>query len=722
MLTGQFADINGVVWTVRIIGTDLTGTMEFPATAPLIIEWPEKDKEEVICGSMATLKVSSLTDRQYLSLYSEEVGAVRLDVLRNGTLWWSGSLDTEFYEEPYSWKQDYDVTLTFSDLGQLSRLKYNLTGLQTYAAVVWDAISRLGLNTDLDIDQTYISTLLDGSKVTLASLMIDSANFVDEEEEKSTLHDALTGMMQPLGLRMVQRSGKIWIYDLNGLAKGLESEEVYWMGTDAVLGVDKVYNSVKMTFSPYVRGEVLDGEMDTDVDTSNLGGEGSTYHTFYKGYHYDSSDDYDEQNEGDKDFTLFTDATISGYTAGDVPVGVFRRIYGGEDSEFFAPLYTYGQAALSDTDNPPTRVVNCGMESAVSCPLVTRSERVLMPALDASSCYMRLVQEMLIDVRYNPFRDAAATNEKGNYTRATKDGWTALVMTPFRLRLYDASGNVLYHYKNDTFVNTRDAEANLGYKGAWVSGDYNSGQAYGANNADTYAYLSWYQASDLKGTQITGSWVKNKQTMSRYAKSADSLVGSAPAGQYIPYPPAEGYLEIEIYANIAISDTSTGTSRPWESTEYAMLRWLLFKAPAIDLVETVSPFNTVESDDIEYSGVLNANAAEELNIETVCGTASGDIPCARGCILDADGEQIHSLSRNGVSDVAEQLMIGTLFSAYARRHAKLSGTVRTEADFVTLRDACTGELFMLTAERMDAREGESHVTMVEVGEDEYAGS
>jgi hypothetical protein len=41
------------------------GQLEFPADAPLVIEWQREEKEKVICGSNATLKIISPGDRTY---------------------------------------------------------------------------------------------------------------------------------------------------------------------------------------------------------------------------------------------------------------------------------------------------------------------------------------------------------------------------------------------------------------------------------------------------------------------------------------------------------------------------------------------------------------------------------------------------------------------------------------------------------------------------------
>ena len=133
---GEFLSRKGVVWRVEILQDNYSGNvgqLTFEADEALVINWKHTDKEEVICGSEATLKIESPGDRTYEDLYTIEVGKIRMDVYRENSLYWSGTLDPEFYEEPYEKARYYVVTLTFSDFGILDRLKYNLSGMQTLA-------------------------------------------------------------------------------------------------------------------------------------------------------------------------------------------------------------------------------------------------------------------------------------------------------------------------------------------------------------------------------------------------------------------------------------------------------------------------------------------------------------------------------------------------------------------------------------------------------------
>ena len=233
---GEFLSISNEVWRVEILqeadaAFETVSSLEFDADEPLVIEWGNKSKEEVICGSTATLKIISPGDRTYEDLYSIDVGRVRLDAYRNNALYWSGCIDTEFYEEPYEQLSGYTVSLSFTDLGVLDRLKYDLSNMQTIYDIISYSINRSGINCG-GIDDSLISTQLSPSSaaLNLSDIKVRSDNFYDEDGEASTLAEVIEGILQPLALRIIQRAGKIYVYDLNGLYTKAPAKQIVWGG------------------------------------------------------------------------------------------------------------------------------------------------------------------------------------------------------------------------------------------------------------------------------------------------------------------------------------------------------------------------------------------------------------------------------------------------------------------------------------------------------------
>ena len=222
--------------------------------SPLVIEWAETGKIEPVQGSAARLMLNSASDRQLLP-FAQIVKAadVRLDVKRDNVLWWSGTLDSEGYEEPYNSGNNYDVTLTFSDFGALNRIPWSRTGRESYATILAACLSAAGINYGQLVE--HISTLHgdavnNGNAIDFTQVVLNNDNFYDEEGKEMSCMEVLKGILQPFALRIIQRAGKIYIYDLNA-AHALTAADVEWKGDDAAISHDEVFNDATVTFSPY---------------------------------------------------------------------------------------------------------------------------------------------------------------------------------------------------------------------------------------------------------------------------------------------------------------------------------------------------------------------------------------------------------------------------------------------------------------------------------------
>ena len=138
---GEFFSVAGVLWRVEIwqdadTPYPVVGELRFPSDTPLSFEWFETDKLEPVQGSGATLQIVSKVDRQYKDMYTVEAGSIRMDAYRNDVLYWSGTLDTETYEEPFSYDNEYEVKLTFSDFSLLDRMNFSLSGARSIGSLI----------------------------------------------------------------------------------------------------------------------------------------------------------------------------------------------------------------------------------------------------------------------------------------------------------------------------------------------------------------------------------------------------------------------------------------------------------------------------------------------------------------------------------------------------------------------------------------------------------
>lgn len=738
---GEFLSRAGVTWRVEILQEasapfGSVGQLTFEAEEALVIDWKHTDKEAVICGSEATLKLESPGDRTYEDLYTIEVGRIRMDVYRENALYWSGALDPEFYEEPYEAYNHYVVTLTFSDFGILDRLKYNLSGMQTLQAILLDALTRSTINYGgLDAD-TYCTTYFpNGGKANPAALAVRSENFYDEDAEPSTLKEVVEGILQPLALKMIQRNGQVYVFDLNGLHTAAR-RAITWDGDSQTMGVDKVANNVKVNFSPYSSAELINGELEYggeySVEMVNLVADpGKSYYSYYPDYseeHRQGSNwDYNLIN-----FTIFISSQGKGlaYLNPSARYCHILPLVGGpsETTGIAWAFHSGGHGGL-DTGWPKRILNTVTMERST---VVMKTHRVFLPALSSEgqkSYYVRLSLEMLLDARYNPFTEGNGGNEGDNYEGVKTQ--TGYAFVPIAVNVYDSEGNAVCHYDNSSIAKG-GTKGHLAYcKGSWVSGEGGFGSAY----------LEYYDPNDLWESAGICGWKKNRQCIGRPGRGNVDVVlydsfKQMADGQYMPYPTQGGYLEVTVFAGVQCFDMDEGVSipplqSPWESPYYwgpnknnwyNKVRWLLYKAPKVELVKNNLIFGAAELDDVEYSGYINKFAKEEISIDTVCGTANTTCPTAKGIYCRAtDSLQVQTLKRAGVTDHPEKLLIGTLYSQFAARKTTLSGEAKIDTGglcIYTERNQA-GKVFMMSGETQDVITDTTDAQYTEFNADEY---
>ena len=759
---GEFLSRAGITWRVEILQEAdepfvTVGVLTFEAEEPLVIEWKKTDKEEVLCGSTATIRVESPGDRTYEDLYSIEVGKIRMDVYRAGNLYWSGALDPEFYEEPYERAYKYPVSFTFSDFGILDRLKYNLAGMQSLYAILTDALGRSTINYT-SIDQSLISSYLDSAKLTLGALRVRSDNFYDEDGEATTLKETLDGILLPLGLRLVQRNGRIWVYDLNGLYTLAQQAQIGWNGASQTMGTDKVANNVKITWNTYAQGgnqaPTDCWTQDVDKNLININSlETQSYHgSQYISFHY-STDLHDWIDATDAGFTLWLNSQGKNAEIGPNSLAKFFKIVeqnDGTESEGIAVFYVScrGYAVGNDHNGAaqiqyrgnldgqlPGKLSSCGKK-------LFKSAEVWLPPVDnASDLLLRVGLNALIDCRFNPFEQAAVLVKgikPGWFTPGVEgveqDQWQntwkssgTFVYIPVTIKFQPDGSNTVYVWDNRDIV-ARDVNSN---PVTTLSQTYGSWKVYRPNadvNPPIWGYLCWYNPDErLNDCGVLG-WKKNHPALNPHNKTATTILRKAEDGQYIPYPATTGggklWLEVRGQGWIISDD---GTTLPpdtvlnpgdlWNKTW-----WALFQLPEFEIMNRQQFDAAINTDDVEYQAEINAAAKESITLDTICGTHKDGVPTARGAyFLASNGKQLKQLTRAGRTTQAEELLIGTLYSQYAQRRTVLSG----EADLPTgglkafTEQNQDGKRFLMQGEVLDAITDTSDVTLVELRPDEY---
>ena len=724
--SGTFGSYGGVLWKVCIMQEAESAfkvqELRFPFEEPLLIEWGETEKEDVVASSTATLRVISPGDRTYENLYSIEVGKIRLDVYREGALYWSGCLDPEFYEEPYTSNSDYEVELTFSDFGILDRLKYNLSGRQNCKELLLHILGKSQISYN-SVNETGMTTKLPSGGSGLAQLDVRSDNFYDEDGEASSLKDVVEGFLRPLGLRMEQRNGVVWIYDLNGAYSKFGTKKTEWQSDDQVMGTDKVVNNAKITLSVYSDAELLSGDVEYpgeySEDTTDITNDDNGVWSYYVDYKEEnrigSSWDYQYIS-----FTLFT-SSGTGTETGLAEKGSSARwfhiepLLGAEEADGVAYMFrTQGHGDLS-TGWP--KLIG-GDPKSHGESLLMKTKRVYLPKIaseDTKKYYVRLVEEILLDVRYNPFTEGNEGNEEENYK--CMKSWFGYVMIPVTVTLYDENGTALLHYSNEDVAKSSDKPGHLSMtRGQWLSGASQWGECW----------LEWYDPDDRDESCGVGGWQKNRHCIGLSTEQIYKSFGQMDEGQYMPYPEQGGYLEVCVYAGVWLYDYGETTFGETElankKSMYDKIRWMLYKAPTLEVVKGNITKSDAETDDIEYSSYINEAAKEDLEIDTICGTSEKQCPSSKAIFLNAStGEQVKTMTRAGRTTQVEQLLLGTLYSQFADRKTRLEGTVSLNSGNISLyRDAMqSGKKFICLSDVQDVKADTSEIIIVELRPDEY---
>lgn len=750
---GEFLSRAGVVWRVEILQDaeapfNPIGTLDFEADEALVIEWGHAEKEEVICGSTATLRIESPGDRTYEDLYTIAPGRIRMDVYRDNLLYWSGTLDPEFYEEPYEKAANYPVTLTFSDFGVLDRLKYDLSGMRSLYEIVGYCLSRTSINSTIDENLISTSLTAGGVQMSLADLKVRSDNFYDEDGEALTLKEVLEGVLQPLALRIVQRAGRVYVYDLNALYY-TAAKPVIWDGDSQTMGTDRVYNNAKITWSTYAQSGNLSNQecwlLDTSANETAMNmvdgrvvGDATIF-----SYHY-STEPIDWLDLGDVGFTLWiSDIGKNAVILNNI--AKFYKIvpqYDGQESEGIAirwpgvGAYRGGGGTTIpmrwEIKGAPSNLLP-GTINIVGGIIFKNSPIWLPPVVDNSNgLAIRVVMDMLLDPRFNPFETAAKWdgltqnqdqadfekkwNLRGNY-----------MYVPVTIKFKPDGSNDVYCWTNTDIIKKDVKNAPVitlnGTYGRWVK-DTSTGNAQ-----KVWGYLCYYTPDDRAEKSGVIGWRKNRPAINPHTHRIISVLANSEDGQYIPYPDfgnGGGELWVEVRSGWVLSDGNVNIATDKIIDSYGLwndkYNWVLCQLPQVEIMNNTQFNKAVNTDDVEYDAAINADAKEDIELDTICGSSADGVPTARGAYFAAaTGKQITQLSRAGRTSQIEDLLIGTLFSQFGERRTKLSGEMQILADNLSAYTEANqeGKIFMITADTQDVITDVSDATVTELRPDEY---
>lgn len=687
---------NSAKYDIKILQEDFTGSPEEITLSgePVKIEWQETDKLDPVQSSSATLEFFSNSDRKYVDLYTIKPGSIRMDIYRNDALYWSGTLDPELYEEPYAYKKNYLVSLTFSDMAVLDRIKFDQKGFITLKGIIEKAISLTGIHYSVLMEHVSTGISYNAEKTLTTDVSFLSDNYYDEDGEPMTWREVIDETLRPFALRLIQKNGQIQLYDLNAIAS-MGPTVIRWKSTDSNYSVDKIYNSVKLKFSPYHHNNMLDASVDRasvpDARTLTV------------------KLNETENIEGFK-IALSDTAKGSLEKAGIAKYFKITPVFSGsEDSGVAWTVKTpkTGNAQYTSQINEASQTVGGMLMKAAFQPFLANTYQ-------NSNFMLKVSLDVLADVRFNPFEsadmmaenDGGYPNERGDFNDRLKQ-WCNFSYIPIRLTLRDADGKALYHYDNKSIVTPTGGYGNWG---TWQAGEGRWGDAF----------LAYYDIDDRKSNTGLGGWQTNKQCIGYCRYDLPTIFHKRGSGEFIKLPYSGGWLDLQVGSGLLTYDYESKSSWQTKTDIYWRIRWLLYRGLKIELVDT--SYQSIQPQDVEINAWLNRDAKEELKIDTVVGTLDSPSPTALGQIfLTSDKSVKNMFWRAGVTDRLEKLFIGTVYTNYATRHTVLSGTVNVLHSFGIYTDRNEPGLFMLLGETQDLKNGTSEIKIVQFESDNYEG-
>lgn len=656
------------------------------AGTPVTIEWGDTDKIETVMSSSATLRLISMTDRQFFDLYTVEPCSIRMDIYRNGRLYWSGTLDPELFEEPYSVNSRYVTECVFSDFGVLSRLSWQQLGVKTIREVVEECL-RLSNVAYLKVEEQISTEIPDVEGSILDNCILSMDNFYDEDGTAWAAREVLDETLRPFALRLTQKNGVINIVDINKLSES-DPQQVKWLNADASLGVEPTYNKVVLTYSPYSDATVYDGSFDSeeilpDITAAGVGQMAIPLpETDFNGFNFYYGPPYAALT---KVQNLYVGGTarlfrIKPDNNGQESVGVMWGV---------RPFDSW----VGNKPVPETYFDPFGDKVIMETPRI--------PLTVGSSDYrLKITLDVLFDVRKNPFEDANVDNEKGNWEDF--QDWANYGGIPCELILYGYDGKV-YRCENRSFSTTGAGRA------FWSEESESSPQRR--------LMLEYYDEGNRKSASGFGGWATNKQNIQFTDDDLSKTITLNIEGEKIPMPPVAGDLVMRIYSGVLCRDNAD-IYEDIAGKVVEISRWLLYKDPKITVSQVSG--KDITSEDMVVSAWINKVAEEELSVDTYIGCATNRTPLARGAILDASYAPIRRFRRAGVTDSIEKLLIGTIYSNYASRKNTLSGSINLIAEYSILSDASSvNSRFMLLSESQDLQAATSEVKMAEIAADSY---
>jgi len=261
---------------VEIRERDYSGSASQIKVQPLIQIGKAGDgREEPIKKKTCILKILSETNLQFEHLFTSDDRKYRVLVYYGGSLHFSGFLESDSYEEPYAFYQNYEIELTARDnLGRLEDIDYldglgnRFTGLDTATNILTYVLNQTGSELSFRDTIKIYADGMDETTLTTSQSYINRSGFwnFDDNEPISCL-DVLEKILKGFGAQVRQVETGAW--EVREQAKFFEDDfinvddvlprflqdrlnfpvvpnETFWLNQSARLALQPAWKSFKL--------------------------------------------------------------------------------------------------------------------------------------------------------------------------------------------------------------------------------------------------------------------------------------------------------------------------------------------------------------------------------------------------------------------------------------------------------------------------------------------
>lgn len=705
-----FRGVEGTKWRIDILIEDYEGTVQYlPLCADdgAVIEWAESDQMGVVQSSRLTLRCVSETDRSIFNTLIRAAGYKTAIVYMNKKVYWRGTLDDEIYEEPYGYSRNYEVEFTFSDFGILNFIPY--IGDDTFLTVrqvVALAMQEAGLgNLPVEIHSAF-RTVVNNPALPLLPLNFDTVFIMPRrltDEEKGAFgmtmwRDLLEEVLKPFALRIVQRCGVIWLYDIDSLYDYPSINRISWHDDDGWLETGKKAGSVKVTFDPAARMDVFDGTINPEWFNLLWGDR------YINPYIIEPI--FENGNlvgmkiiEGFKiQHSRFLRGDVKSNTELAHPDCAFFRILPiCEGEECAGVAWNYITADSENGYNAKWMMNNPLHQFMTNNAELFRLKKLFFPhcsEADRKNYSLRLSMDILVDTRSDPFGKEPESGDSQYFAFRLVQENIHFAYIPVILNIIDNAGNAKWHYENSVEPGSWIHDQS---RCRWKPGSGNFGQMW----------LCYYGDDRSEKSPFCHGWTGNRMNIDSYYGDLPPMWDAADSGEFIPLPPEGGFLQLSVGSALVIPASGSLQYNAFINQTPSPFKWQLYRNPKLTLVPAnwkgeIKMENVVESDWFGMDGTIS--------IETKYGTkTNGVAPSATGLIMHGK-LPAQGFYKNGSFQTLEAHLRYLIASQYWNGNGiVLSGTVNLIKEFCALEDVIAKVRMMMMSDRQNLIEETSEI-------------